>query len=203
MANKIKPHLRKKENNMIPKFKNTPNKSYHIGGKEIWHSRSAAVNLAILIWTYNLEGPYVLASKRGPTAADNRGKMNLVAGYFDWDESGEEAIYRETWEECGIYLPDIIKSAEAIISNDLDNPWYTNTKPTENRQNISLRYGIAVILKTNELPALSTEYNEQPGEVEDPMWIPIEDIHNYQWAFNHDQVILDYFKRIEKIIDDK
>ncbi len=183
---------------MKPIFKNRPNKSYKIDGKEIWESRSVAVNLIVLVWTHDLKGPYVLTSKRGPAAADNKGKMNLIAGYLDWDETGEEATYRETWEECGIYIPDLLKNSSEIVTNDLDNPWYIATKPSENRQNISLRYGVALVLKSNILPKLSTSNNEVPGEIENPMWMPLDDVNKYQWAFNHDQVIFDYIKKITK-----
>lgn len=92
----------------------------------------------------------------------------------------------------------MLKNSSEIVTNDLDNPWYITTKPSENRQNISLRYGVALVLKSNTLPKLSTINNEVPGEVENPMWMPLDDVNKYQWAFNHDQVIFDYIKKITK-----
>lgn len=180
-----------------PKFKNTPNKSYIVndgkfGQKLIWDSRSVAINMTVLILVDSFE-PYVLVSKRGPNAADFQGLMNIVAGYIDKDETGIEAAYREVWEETGLDLQKLIKEG-GIIHEDLDQPWFVNTDPAENRQNVSLRYGI--VLNTSEIPKLNTNNNEVEGEVEDPQWIPISHIDNYKWAFNHDKTIKSYAKYV-------
>lgn len=179
------------------KFNNEHNKCHEViesGEKRIiWESRSVAVNLVLIIWKKNDDGPYILVSKRGKSAADNIGKMNLVAGYLDYNETGKEAIFRETWEECGLNLPELIKNS-TVISNNLDNPWSVNTDPSENRQNVSLRYGLALRLHSNHLPILSIEFNEIKGESEDPQWILENQIEDFEWAFNHDQLIKEYIE---------
>jgi NADH pyrophosphatase NudC (nudix superfamily) len=184
------------------KFKNRANKCHEVieGDKKrlVWESRSVAVNCVIIL--YNIKGePFVLVSKRGPKAADYQGKLNIVAGYLDWDESGTEAVFRETWEECGLNLPALMNRIFSTVLNDhLSQPWHVKSEPDENRQNISLRYGIAIAYKSNELPPLSLEHNEIVGEVEKAWWMRISDINNHSWAFNHGQVIKDYLKMINK-----
>ena len=176
-------------------FKNRPNIPYDVGNKIIWASRSVAVVGVIFIYKNLI--PHVLVSRRGPKSADYQGKMNLVAGYLDWDETGIDALIRETWEETGLNLADQICSSQ-VLQSHLKNPWSVNTIPTENNQNVSLRYGIVFqIHPEDEFPTLTTEHNEVVGECEDPMWLSILDIDEYDWAFNHDQVIADYYEFIQ------
>lgn len=187
------------------KFKNKPNTQHNIDGRVVWESRSVAVVGTIFIYQNLI--PHVLVSRRGPNAEDFQGKMNLIAGYLDWNESGYEALVRETWEEVGFNLPKYLKKAEkigetAILQNDLNQPWGVNTKIGENHQNISLRYGVAFqIGPDDKFPKLTTKYNEIEGECEDPMWLSLEDpnLESYEWAFNHDIVIEDYYNYLHNI----
>ncbi len=166
------------------KFKNRHNQSHNIGGKVVWESRSVAVNCVVVA------NKHILLGQRGKGAPDSVGLWNVPSGYLDWDESGTEAVYREVWEETGLYLPD-----QKIIINNLLNPWYTNTQPDENRQNISLRYGCVISLVGNEFPILTDE-NSEPDEIEDLRWVPISELGQYKFAFNHDQVIKQYLNLI-------
>jgi len=169
------------------KFNNTHNKVHIIDGKEVWESRSTAVNCVVIA---KFEGElYVLIGQRGKGAPDSKGLWNLPAGYLDRDEDGTEACYREVWEETGLYLPE-----QTIVVNNLIQPWYVNTHPSENRQNIALRYG-CVISCDNELPKLTNE-NSEPDEVDDLLWCNILDLDNYEFAFKHDIVIEKYLNLI-------
>lgn len=183
----------------IMKFNNKPNKPHNINGKIIWESRSVAVNCVIMIKRKNNDIPDILVSKRGPNAADYQGLYNVVAGYLDYNETGTEAVFRETWEECGLRLEDLVNDND-ILSVDLINPWFVNTRPTENKQNVSLRYGVYLKLDTEDYPDLSLENNEVIGEVSEAWWIPIDQVDDLDWAFNHDILIKDY---IDKIGDEK
>jgi 8-oxo-dGTP pyrophosphatase MutT (NUDIX family) len=185
------------------KFHNRPNKFYTVideNGKEkiVWESRSVAVNCVVIgvletsIGKAKAFDPFVLVSKRGHNAADYQGKLNIVAGYLDWDENATEALLRESWEECGIDVIDFVKKNQ-ILMYDLDQPWHVKTEPDENRQNISLRYGVAVTGKS--LPTLSLEHNEVVGEVEEAWWMSVNNIDDYDWAFGHDKVIKEYLKK--------
>ena len=175
-------------------FKNRPNIAYEVGNKIIWVSRSVAVVGVIFIYKNLI--PYVLVSRRGSKAQDNQGKMNLVAGYLDWDETGFEGVIRETWEETGFNLREYIDEGD-LLCNNLSQPWSVNTRPMENNQNVSLRYGaVFQIGPDDDFPTLTTENNEVVGECEDPMWLSILDVDNYNWAFNHNRVINEYYEYI-------
>lgn len=171
------------------------NKIFKRSTRLVWESRSVAANLVVLIQTLKDPVIHILVSKRGPNAADFQGKMNLVAGYLDWNESGAEAAVRECWEETGLDLVGIMQTHK-VLNEDLSQPWHVKTDPKANRENISLRYGVRIKYSNPSLPALNVENNEVPGEVEDPMWIPITDIDKYEWAFGHDGVIKDYLKKL-------
>ena len=176
-------------------FTNEQNKLFIVNEdgkeKELWDSRSVALDCVILAWTETSEEPYVLISERGPAAADFQGYKNIVCGYLDRNETGTMGIIREVWEEVGINLIQLDEELETI--NDLEQPWYVNTDPSSNRQNVSLRYGICILVNTiDELPETSTENNEKEGEVTNIEWIPFKDVDNYKWAFNHNNLIKEY-----------
>ena len=170
------------------KFKNRPNPVHKIGDKTVWESRSVAVNCVVVAGP--ITSPYVLIGQRGKGTPEGVGLWNIPSGYLDYDESGTEAIYREVWEETGLDL-----QSEKIIINNLLNPWYVNTHPGENRQNVSLRYGCVIGLIDSILPKLTSE-NAEPDEVADLKWIPIFDVENYKFAFNHNIVIKQYINLI-------
>jgi 8-oxo-dGTP pyrophosphatase MutT (NUDIX family) len=208
------------------KFKNIPNSSHLVPTNKffnfiigllsrifkksfrmVWDSRSVAVNGVIILFKHGNPIPYVLASIRGPKAADYTGSMNLVAGYLDRNEDGTQALYREAWEETGLDLKTLAYPERdsdciwsEIIANNLEQPWHVKTDPYENRQNISLRYGIAIVLKEGQdLPLLSLSNNEVHGEVEYAEWLPVNQIDNYIWAFGHDKVIKNYLSKIDHL----
>ena len=167
-------------------FKNKENPCINHYGEKIWVSRSVAV-AGVIIALYDNKR-YVLTSKRGPNAADFQGLYNLTCGYLDWDESGPEAMIRELYEETGFDM-DLI-TVDQILKQHMDQPWYVASNPTQSRQNVTLRYGLYFM--TNKLPKLTTKYNPVIGEVVDPIWMPLEDINNHEWAFNHNDVIRHY-----------
>jgi len=171
------------------KFNNRPNKSYKIDGKEIWESRSPAL-VGVVIVKYN-ERNYVLIGQRGPGAADNHGLWNVPCGYLDWNESGTNGIIREIYEETGLNIKGI-RNVD-IFSYDLSQPFYVNTKPNENRQNVSLSYGI--YFECEELPKLTTDHCE-PGEVSDVKWVEVNQLDVFDFAYNHNERINHYLNYI-------
>lgn len=156
-------------------------------GKEYWISR--AVGVVGMIYfnelntlTYNdVINTYILANKRGQGAPDFKGYWNCPCGYLDFDESGEEAISRETYEETGVKI----------------NPYSfhlvgVNTDPKANKQNIALRYKHVTNYYNNIDDILTTRFSEK-NEVEEIKLINIKDIGKYEWAFGHDNLILEYW----------
>ena len=64
-----------------------------------------------------------------------------------------------------------------------------NDLPTENRQNVTVRHRVLITNKTTNDFKFSHDGNEK-DEVGAIQWIPIKNIGEYQWAFNHDKLIL-------------
>lgn len=180
------------------KFRNELNKPHIFGDKLIYESRSCAVTGTIMIWVDGEHSPRVLVSQRGSNAADYKGLYNTVAGYLDYNEFGYEGMFREAFEETGLNLINLALSDNVIeiLSEHIEQPWFVNTDPKENRQNVSLRYGICFKYKSNtELPKLTTIYNEVEHESENPIWLSLDDINKYNFAFNHDEIIKLYYEK--------
>jgi len=175
------------------KFNNRPNKSYKIKDKLVWESRSPAL-VAVIIANMPT-GKYVLVGKRGPGSADNHGRWNCICGYLDWDENAYDGICREIYEESGLYIPDVITDFY-IVDNHMEQPFFVNTDPKENKQNISLSYGLW--FNCDELPKLSID-NCEPGEVSEAKWLKMSDIDSYDFAFEHDKRIRSYEKIVNSI----
>ena len=173
------------------KFKNKPNVSHDINGKIVWESRS--VSVAGVVVLYKDLKTYVLTSIRGPIIDDNTGKINLVGGYLDRDETVSEAFIRECWEETGFNLP-LYMDKYQVISENIKKEWSTDSNPNRHiTQNVCFRFG--VILESpygEDFPPLTTEYNEVPGECLDPKWVLITDIDKHDWAFDHNKLIKKY-----------
>lgn len=138
-------------------------------GKKYWISRSCAV--AVFLFVKDRNDIYILANKRGKGAADFQGYWNCPCGYIDFDETAEQAACREVFEETGYKItPSQIEL------------YKVKSTPTENNQNITLRF--VGIIDINDLSKEAPTGGEL-DEVEDIKLIPICDIPKYQWAFGH------------------
>ena len=145
-------------------------------GREYWISRSVAV-LALVYAYDNVGNKYVLAEQRGTGTPDPEyvGKWCLPCGYLEYDETTKEAISRELMEETGIYIKP--KNFELI---------YINDDPTsDKRQNITFRFRTTY---HGDLDVLTDKYSES-NEIMSLEWIPVNKIDNFEWAFNHENII--------------
>jgi 8-oxo-dGTP pyrophosphatase MutT (NUDIX family) len=170
-----------------PVFKNKPNPEHKVGNKTFWESRSVAVVGVIIAFDGN--DHYVLVEKRSKTMMDEPGKWCLPCGYLDWNETGWEALIREVFEETSLYLPDHTK----VIEDNNQEPFFVNTDPKENRQNIALSYCTVIFFKDG-LPQEPLKYAN--SEIEQILWVPIENLDKYEFAFQHNkrvEMALDYF----------
>ena len=143
-------------------------------GKEYWISRSVAV-LAKIISKDNC----ILAVQRGRGTPDPEyiGRWCMPCGYLDFDETTKEAVAREVHEETGIGIhPENFK----LVSIQ-DNPHL------DKRQNVTFRFITRLEDYSYNIP-LTDKYSEM-NEVMSIKWIPIDNIDNYKWAFNHDKLI--------------
>jgi 8-oxo-dGTP pyrophosphatase MutT (NUDIX family) len=175
-------------------FKNIQNKPVVVDGKYCFISRSVAC-LCVLILE-NDKGTFVLINKRGSGAMDSPHKWNLPAGYLDWNENGIECATREIWEECGVDLDALLESNVVLYKST--EPFKILTEPEENgRQNVVLCYGVMIKSENSYFPIV-TNQNCEKDEVEEILWCPIYHLINYDFAFNHDQRIVDFLKFIKK-----
>ena len=149
-------------------------------GEVEWIARNIAVVVMIIGYDKNLN-KYVLANKRGEKTPDPefRGCWCMPCGYLDYDETIKEAAVRETFEETGVKL-----NIKNLIL------FYTNDNPKDDkRQNVTFRY--RYIIKEYIEDIKLTSKNSEDKEVSDIKWIPINELSNYKWAFNHDKIIND------------
>lgn len=167
---------------MKPTFYNKLNNVYEVDGKQIWESRSVAV-VGILFALVNNE-LFVLAEKRSDTMADEPGKWCLPCGYLDWDENGWDALRREVYEETSFF----IDSYDKYLAFDNNHaPFFINTSPTENRQNIAMSYALLFDFPYGVFPKGIELHTDT--EVSEIKWLPYVERNEYAWAFNHNRRI--------------
>ena len=150
----------------------------NIDGKEYWISRSVAVCGLVIT---NSNGLKILISKRGIGCPDEIGKWCCPCGYIDYGETILEALWREIAEETNLFIN--CKQTNLVKIDD---------NPKSNKQNITFTY-----------LTVSNEYKEQSiypkgmeeNEVEDVRWIDLKELDNYDFAFNHKELIISIIKQ--------
>ena len=145
--------------------------------KVIWDGRNCAVSG--FIYAIVNDKLSVLANLRGPGTPDYQGCWNAPCGFLERFETSVEGIQREILEECGFY----INKYDIEVKE-------TETDPAEcNNGNVTIRH-------TAYLGKIDPMYVNMEGgekdEVESVKWIPLEDINEYKWAFNHKKTIMKY-----------
>ncbi len=167
----------------MTKFNNTQNKCIKVDEQEYWISRSVAIVGILIFKNIDTDKNYVLLEKRSEKM-DQPNKYCLPCGYIDWDENGWECLIREVFEETTFYIPE---HEDYLISNNDKQPFFVNTDPSENRQNIALRYGLVFYFHENEFPyEISKHSNDEVTSIE---FVLLEDVEKYDMAFQHDKVI--------------
>jgi len=124
-----------------------------------------------------VDGKYsILANLRGEGTPDYQGCWNAVCGFLECFENSKEGIQREIFEECGF-----------IIDTDDLKIVHVETEPEEcNNGNVTIRHR-AFLGKI--IPQYVTKEGGEENEVDSVKWIPIDEIDNYKWAFNHRKTI--------------
>lgn len=140
-------------------------------GKTLWSGRYCCV--AGFIFNDNNE---VLAVKRGKDCPDFKGMWCCPCGFLEADETGEEGISRETWEETGYVISKF-------------HMFDVETDPERcNKSHVTIMY--TTILKQSDIDKyLDKNWSPFCGESEDIKWIPVDEISKYEWAFGHDKII--------------
>lgn len=144
-------------------------------GRVDWISRSVAV--VGFIFCIDNDKLLVLANKRGKGCPNYQGYWNCPCGYIDYDETIKEACCREIYEETNLK----VGLDDLILYRIEDNP------KADDNQNIVFNY----YTFSDRLYKGQTVYAKgaEPNEVEEVEWIPIEEVDNYQFAFNHNKMI--------------
>ena len=148
-------------------------------GKTLWSGRYCAVAAFVFrriddIWS-------VLANLRGSGTPDYQGCWNAVCGFLEANETAQQGCSREIFEETGYEI-----KPEKFLQV------YTQTDPeTSNNGNVTIRH-IAIIFG-HELGNRKQAEGGEENEVDEIKWIPIDDIHLYDWAFDHDKIISELF----------
>jgi len=127
-----------------------------------------------------VNGKYsVLANLRGPGTPDYQGCWNAPCGFLECFENSKEGIQREIYEECGFYIDT--KDLKVI---DVE------TEPEEcNNGNVTIRHRAFL---GRIIPVHTNSEGGEENEVDGITWVPIDDIDNYKWAFNHRKMILKF-----------
>jgi ADP-ribose pyrophosphatase YjhB (NUDIX family) len=148
-------------------------------GKTLWSGRYCAVAGFVF---RRIEGIWsVLANKRGSGTPDYQGCWNAVCGFLEANESAEQGCSREVFEETGYEI-----KPEKFLQV------FTHTDPeTSNNANVTIRH-IAIFFE-HELGNRKQSEGGEENEVDAVRWIPIEDIMDYTWAFNHEKIIHELF----------
>lgn len=127
-----------------------------------------------------VNGKYcVLANRRGEGTPDYQGYWNCPCGFLERGENSQEGISRETLEECKIEIPAHMFSVA-----------YVQTEPKySNNGNVSIHH--KTFINWELFPQIYRTSGEK-DEVEEIKWIPVREISQYKWAFNHERYILKY-----------
>ena len=158
-------------------------------GREHWISRSIAVVVFLFAKDiFNQE--YILAEQRGVGTPDPEyvGKYCVPCGYLDYDETIVQAAQRELMEETGLNLPT--SDFKLVNINDIPE--------SDKRQNITFRYIVNLDVPIEDLSKLFTTKNSEKNEVESIKFIKLNKIDDYEWAFNHQELIKEISFKKEK-----
>ena len=161
-----------------------------IDGEEYWFSRSVAV--VCFVFTEDENGKvYILANKRGKGCPDYVGKWNAPCGFLDFNETAAEGAVREVYEECGLHIDPSI-----LVEFNADS----DPRSGSGNQSINIRFCCEI---DNGLSANLNSDHSEKDEVEEIKWIPVDEIENYEWAFNHKDRIAQMYKnfQVEKTIN--
>lgn len=151
-------------------------------GKTHWISRSVAVLATVT--AFDGQDWYILINRRGEDCPDFHGMWNIPCGYLDWGESCEEACCREIWEECGVKLEPKDFKLFAVESDPVRS----------NKQNVTIRF--IANLPADVLKMHLSDENSELNEIADIRWVKFTDADQYQWAFNHRELMDLIYKKI-------
>ena len=151
-------------------------------GKTYWYSRGICCVSGVFCKDKNGD-IYVLANKRGDGSTEEQFKWNMPVGHLDFDETCAECAVREIFEETGIK----VKVNHLRLLN-------INSKPDRETQNVTFRY-IGLLPGTIDNYQTNLRHMEY-REAISAKWINVSDIDNYNWAWNHYDLIHKFYYKV-------
>lgn len=131
-----------------------------------------------------VDGKYsVLANQRGEGAPDFKGCWNCPCGFLERNEDSRTGAAREIKEET----LEIIEPEQLKIV-------YVETEPEKcNNGNVTIRHR-AFIGKQQQINkgrawTVDNYGGGEKDEVKNVLWIPVDNINLFEWAFNHEETI--------------
>lgn len=174
------------------KFSNRPNECVTLDdGREIWIARHIAVAVSAIALVQNT--PFILVNQRGTGVPNFQGYWNLPCGYLDYDETTQEAAVREVWEECGVNIVPLLEASHIAF---FEQPWDVHSRPGGAKQNVTIHHGFVVTV--NALPEVSAVNNE-PNETMDIRWLPLAEVAELEFAFDHKPRISQFVKHVSEL----
>ena len=164
-------------------------------GKKYWISRAMAV-CGIILTKNEKDGKfYFLVEKRGPGCPDFVGFYCNPCGYLGWDETLAESVLREVYEETGL---DFRGQEDEV---DL---WQIMDRPKDNaKQNVTARF----IIQANydEVAAHKFSYDSkerggEEGEIAEIRLVCEDEIDNFEWAWNHGELLKELVSELRQVI---
>lgn len=160
-----------------------------MNGTTLWSGRYCGIVGFVFAYVNETDSFYVLVNKRGKGTPDYQGYWNCPCGFLEADETAEEGIVREIYEETGVkFIPDNFEL------------YGVQTDPAKcNNGNVSLRYiHMFDVEHFSELPIPKyTNINGEENEVDEAKWMLINEINLNKFAFGHDEVIKQIFDELE------
>lgn len=190
------------------KFKNKPNEATTtVDGRKIWLSRSIAVVCQVVIRNTQTNEFYTAIVKRGPASLGSIGLWCYPCGYLDWNETTREAAIRETFEEAGLDIENLISTPQSKFVMKFPilhtSPWHVDSIPEHQRQNVSLSH--CFYFETDgsvDLPIISS-VNCEEGEIDRVKWVTLKEVigsTEYPMAFDHHLVTVELTAKINELI---
>lgn len=153
-------------------------------GKTLWSGRYCAV-AAFVFCKFPETGWCVLANKRGSGTPDYQGYWNCPCGYLEGDETGQQGCQRETYEETGVNIPENMFTLVGVA-----------TDPNVDK-NVTLRY--MTVINYGEMNiSVSKDNSPEEDEVETVSWIALDKVNASEWAFNHNNIIMELAKLLNE-----
>jgi 8-oxo-dGTP pyrophosphatase MutT (NUDIX family) len=167
----------------IKLFSNRNNERYIINNKEIWYSRSVATGAVILLRCKDKDDniTYKVLLEQRSLIMDQPLKWCFPCGYLDWDETLEDSIIREIYEETNLYIPNFHNQ----LLYKTKEPFYIGSDLENYRQNIHIFYGFVY----NEHPLFYSSLSKDNDEINDLRWVLMQDLNQYDFAFKHNERI--------------